>query len=76
MMENGLICMPFIPTKEQADVFTKGLPKPTFKSLTNKLVWLISSSLRGDVKMFDCFQSYFLGEFAVISLVGTPTNQG
>jgi hypothetical protein len=37
-LENGLICMPYIPTAEQiADVFTKGLHKKQFDVLMGKL---------------------------------------
>lgn len=37
-LEEGIICTPYVPTKEQlADVFTKGLTKTTFESLTDKL---------------------------------------
>ena len=34
----GLICMPYIPTEEQAaDILTKGLPKKQFDKLVSKL---------------------------------------
>lgn len=37
-LEEGIICMSYVPTKEQvADVFTKGLAKTTFESFTDKL---------------------------------------
>ena len=37
-LDGGLICMPYIPTIEQlVDVFTKGLRKGQFNSITFKL---------------------------------------
>ena len=37
-LEGGDICMPFIPASQQvADILTKGLFKPNFDSLVNKL---------------------------------------
>ena len=37
-LEEGLICMPYIPTEEQAvDILTKGLPKKQFDKLVSKL---------------------------------------
>ena len=37
-IDNGLVCMTYIPTKEQvADVFTKGLHKRQFDFLVGKL---------------------------------------
>ena len=37
-LENGLICMPYLPTTEQvADCLTKGLPKTQFDKLICKL---------------------------------------
>ena len=37
-IENGTICMPYLPTSKQvADVLTKGLPKRQFESLIGKL---------------------------------------
>ena len=54
-LENGLIFMSFIPTKEQlTDIFTKGLPKLALESLTNNLGLIdIFQSAWG------CFRSYF-----------------
>ena len=38
-LEAGVICMPFVPTTQQTtDILTKGLFKPNFKLLVNKLV--------------------------------------
>lgn len=37
-LDNGLICMPYIPTIEQiANILTKGLQKKQFENLINKL---------------------------------------
>ena len=37
-LEAGVICVPFVTTKDQtADILTKGLFKPTFELLVNKL---------------------------------------
>ena len=37
-LEEGLICMPYIPTKEQvADILTKGLPKKRFDKLVKQV---------------------------------------
>ena len=37
-LEEGLICMPYIPTEEQvADILIKGLPKKHFDKLVSKL---------------------------------------
>ena len=37
-IENGTICMSYLPTSEQvADVLTKGLPKRQFESLIGEL---------------------------------------
>ena len=37
-IDNGSFCMTYIPTKEQtADILTKGLHKPHFEDLVNKL---------------------------------------
>ena len=37
-LEEGLICMPYIPIDEQmADKLTKGLPKKKFDKLVSKL---------------------------------------
>ena len=37
-LEEGLICMPYIPTEEQvADILTKGLPNKHFDKLVSKL---------------------------------------
>ena len=37
-LEEGLICMSYIPTKEQvADILTKGLPKKQFDKLVSKM---------------------------------------
>ncbi|KAL6331701.1 hypothetical protein AAG906_016697 [Vitis piasezkii] len=51
-IDNGLICMTYIPTKEQVvDVFTKGLHKRQFDFLVGKWLWKISlSHLRGVLK--------------------------
>lgn len=37
-LEEDVVCMPYVPTKDQlAGLFTKGLPKQTFKGLVSKL---------------------------------------
>ena len=37
-LENGVICMPFIPSEQQTtDVLTKGHFRPKFESFINKL---------------------------------------
>ena len=36
-LDNGLICMPYIPTMELTNILTNGLPKKQFNSLVGKL---------------------------------------
>ena len=37
-IEDGSICIPHVPSSEQtADILTKGLPRPLFEKMTNKL---------------------------------------
>ena len=36
-LDDGTICMTYIPTKQTVDVLTKGLYKPSFEDMVNKL---------------------------------------
>lgn len=50
-IEKGIICMSYVPTSEQAsDLLTKGLGRPAFKNLADKLGMLnVFSLARGGV---------------------------
>ena len=51
-IESGLICIPYVPTREQlADILIKGVQNPSFKGILDKLgMKNLPSSLRGSVE--------------------------